>query len=72
MNKEILPFIIFLIHHIANRYGVSPSVVYHKLETCDCIKKYIIPYYDSLHTQGEDYLINDIEIYLKNRGVSIL
>ena len=23
--------------------------------------------YDVLHTQGQDYIINDIEIYLENR-----
>lgn len=54
---------------MAAKYGVSPSVMYHKLKSANCLEKYIIPHYDVLHTQGEDYLIQDIANYLKNRGV---
>ena len=71
MNKENLAFAIFIINRMAFKYGVSPSAIYQKLQSIDCLKKYIIPHYDVLHTQGEDYLIQDIENYLKNRGVSL-
>ncbi|MBP5789486.1 MAG: DUF3791 domain-containing protein [Neisseriaceae bacterium] len=69
MNKETLSFSLFIIHAMANRFNISPVAVYHKLKSTACLEKYIIPYYDILHTQGEDYLIQDIENYLKNRGV---
>ena len=42
-----------------------------KLEEAGCIKGYLIPHYDILHTQGSGYLVDDIQKYLAVRGVSI-
>ena len=32
--------------------------------------EYLKEFYDVLHTTGHKYIINDIDIYLKSRGVS--
>ncbi len=32
---------------------------------------YIYEFYDVLHTTGQQYINNDIDIYLKSRGVQI-
>ena len=71
MTKEIFSFIIYLIHACANRWNQMPSEVYQKLRRTDCIGAYLIPHYDILHTQGTEYLVDDIKTYLETRGVTV-
>ena len=71
MTKENFSFIIYLIHACANRWNQMPSEVYQKLRRTDCIGAYLIPHYDILHTQGTEYLVEDIKTYLETRGVAV-
>lgn len=70
IDKHIA-FIAYIINALANKHHISPSAIYRKLTQVNCIEKYLIPNYDTLHTLGEEYLTDDIEQYLKNRGVVI-
>jgi len=38
-------------------------------EKSDILDSYVIPCYDVLHTQGKNYIVNDILDYMKKRGV---
>jgi hypothetical protein len=60
-----------MIHACANRWGKVPSDVYKLLQKTGCIDNYLVPHYDILHTQGTDYIVDDIKEYLGIRGVSI-
>lgn len=71
MDKNILSFAVFIINQMANKYSISTAKIYQKLQEAECLDKYIIPHYEVLHTLGTEYLIQDIETYLKNRGVFI-
>lgn len=71
MNKDTFSFIIYLIHAVANAYGLLPSVVYNKLKLTGCIKDYLVPHYDVLHTLGTEYLVEDIKEYLNIRGTTL-
>ena len=62
---------IYMIHACANRWNRTPKQVYRKLKDVDCIDRYLVPYYDILHTQGTDYLVDDIQKYLSVRGESV-
>ncbi len=42
-----------------------------RLFTAYGVFDYIREFYDVLHTTGESYINNDIDIYLKSRGVEI-
>ena len=35
------------------------------------IDDYLVPHYDILHTQGTDYILEDIKEYLEVRGVAV-
>ena len=71
MDKESLAFVVYLIHACANKWKKFPSEVYSLLSSSGCINKYLVPHYDILHTQGTDYLVEDIAEYLKVRGITI-
>ena len=71
MDKEVFSFVIYIIHACANRWNLSPSAVYRTMKQTDCVSGYLAPHYDVLHTQGTEYVVDDIREYLKNRGVTV-
>ena len=65
-----LEFAIFCIENIAAKLGVSAEKVYDALtEKSDIFNYYIIPEYEILHTQGKEYIVDDIIEVMKERGV---
>ena len=65
-----LEFAIFCIENIAAKLGVSAEKVYDALtEKSDILNHYIIPEYEILHTQGKEYIVDDIIEVMKERGV---
>ncbi len=71
MNRDSFSFVIYMIHACANRWGKVPSDVYKLLQKTGCIDNYLVPYYDILHTQGTDFIVEDIKEYLGIRGVRV-
>lgn len=67
-EKEI-DFSVFLLHRLAERFNRSAYNVFNQLEQTGVFEDYIIPYYDTLHTLGEEYLVNDVIAYAAKRGV---
>ena len=67
-----LEFAIFCIENIAAKLGVSAEKVYDALtEKSDILNDYIIPEYEILHTQGKEYIVDDIIEVMEERGVKI-
>lgn len=67
-----LEFAVFCIENIAKHLGVDGTTAYDLLaRRTDALQNYIIPCYDVLHTQGKDYIVEDIMMYLRNRGVGL-
>ena len=65
-----LEFAIFCIENIAAKLGVSAEKVYDALtEKSDILNDYIIQEYEILHTQGKEYIVDDIIEVMKERGV---
>lgn len=71
MDKDSCAFVMYLIHALADVKGSTPGQIYKKLKEYDCINGYLVPCYDVLHTMGTEYLLNDIERFVVNRGGSI-
>ena len=65
MSSDELTFAVFCIENVAERLKLSGSEVYKLLTECsNILDGYIIPSYDSLHTQDKEYIINDIIEYM--------
>lgn len=70
MSERQLEFVVFSIENVAEKLGISGSKVYQLLTSKNNILEgYIIPSYESLHTQSKEYIINDIIDYMKEVGV---
>lgn len=70
-KEKELTFSIFLLYSLAESWGKTPAIVYDILNRTGILDSYIIPCYDVLHTQGKEYLIEDITEYVKEKGVSV-
>ena len=66
MDKKVNDFIVFCIEIYKTNHNMHGKEVYDLF-----LKKGVIDYltngYDMLHTQGSEWLINDIDEYLKIR-----
>lgn len=65
-----LEFAIFCIENIAQKLQRTADQVYVALaEKSNILNDYIVPEYEMLHTQGKEYIVNDIIEVMKERGV---
>ena len=71
MNQDTFEFVIYILHACANKWGLLPSATYKKLKSVDCINDLLVPFYDSMHTQGTQYIVHEVEEYLTARGQAI-
>ncbi len=71
-NTDELEFAIFCIENVAEKLNVGAEKIYEALtEESDILNGYIVPCYDVLHTQGKEYIVEDIISLMKERGVSL-
>ncbi len=71
MNKDSLAFVVYMIHRCANQWKMNPSNVYRILDRSGCIQNYLVPHYEVLHTQSSNYVMDDIKLYLQQRGIAV-
>ena len=70
MNTKELEFTVFCIENVAEHLGLKGEEIYKFLaEQSDILDSYIIPCYDTLHTQGKEYIVNDIVDYMEEKGL---
>lgn len=70
MGEKELEFAVFCVENVAARLGMPAEKVYELLaEKNDILDSYLIPYYEVLHTQGKEYIVDDILEVMKERGI---
>ena len=70
-KKKELAFSIFMLYSLADEWKMSPAKVYKILNSTGILDDYIIKCYDVLHTQGKEYLVEDITEFVREKGVSV-
>ena len=66
MSANELIFAVFCIENIAESLKLSGGEVYNLLTKCsNILDDYVLPSYDSLHTQDKEYIVNDIIEYMR-------
>ena len=61
-----LAFAASCVEGAARKLGVPYIEIYERMRKVDLINKFILPHYDTLHTESREYLIEDIIEYLTN------
>ena len=71
-SPEELEFAIFCVEQVAARRKVGAELVYKAFtEQSDILDGYIVPEYETLHTQGKDYIIDELLEVMEERGVKL-
>ncbi|MEE0885100.1 MAG: DUF3791 domain-containing protein [Faecalimonas sp.] len=70
-KEKELDFSIFMLYSLASKWKKTPSTVYKILNSTGILDNYIIACYDVLHTQGKEYLVEDITDYVQEKGVAL-
>lgn len=71
-NSDELEFVVFCIENVAAKLGVGAELVYQAFtEKSDILNGYIVPEYEVLHTQGRDYIVDDLLDVMRERGVEL-
>lgn len=69
-SVDELRFIIFCIESLAEDMNVDSISVYDALaKESDIVDQYIIPCYETLHTQGKEYIIENLKEVMAERGI---
>ena len=69
-NENELEFAVFCIENTAAHLGIGAETVFSRLtEQSSILYDYIIPNYEILHTQGKDYIVDDILEVMREKGV---
>jgi len=64
-------FSIFLIHRLSERWGTSAPETYDILNSTDILDGYILKCYDTLHTLGTEYLVDDLTEFAREKGIAV-
>ena len=71
-NIDVLEFAIFCIENVATVLSINAERLYDALtKKSDILYKYIVPNYEILHTQGKEYIVEDIIAVMKEEGVEV-
>lgn len=70
-KEKELSFSIFILYSLADKWNKTPAAVYSILNSTGILDNYIIAGYDVLHTQGKEYLVEDITEYVREKGVYV-
>ncbi len=69
MDEKVLEFTIFCIDNLAEYLNKDTKDIYRLLKKeTDILDNYIIPCYETLHSQGKKYIIEELVEILKDKG----
>lgn len=69
-NPRELEFAVFCIENVAMELGVGAERVYQAFtQKSNILNGYIVPAYEALHTQGREYIVDDLLTVMNERGV---
>ncbi|WP_028908856.1 DUF3791 domain-containing protein [Prevotella sp. AGR2160] len=66
IDDRKIRFAVIAIEAAAKKLGISPSTFCARLDHYDLIEKRLFKYYDTLHTQSQSYVADDIIETLRN------
>lgn len=71
-SDDELRFVVFCIESLAEDMNVDSVAVHDALtKESDIVEQYIIPCYETLHTQGKEYIIENLKEVMEERGISL-
>ena len=64
-------FGVFLLHRLSERWGKPVPETYFILKDTEILDGYIFKCFDTLHTLGTEYLVEDLTEFAREKGVAV-
>lgn len=72
MDSKILEFVFFCVEGIAEKLNKDTVKIYDDLtKKSDLLNSYIVANYDVLHTQGKEYIVEDVIGVMRETGLKV-
>lgn len=71
INEKEMDFVVYCVENLANYINEDSVKTFDILDDNNLIEDYIVKFYDILHTQGKDWIIEDLVEQLEERGIKI-
>lgn len=72
ISPEQMYFAVFCIEALADDLNISGDEIYKMLtESSDILDGYILECYDALHTQGKQYIVEELKALMRGEGVAV-
>jgi hypothetical protein len=71
MDRQTFEFVTYIINYLAWTLNRSAPDVYAILSRTGCIKEYLAPCYDVLHTLSTENVASDVMKFVSSRGESL-
>lgn len=62
---------IFILHALGQHWNMTTPEVYEILNTTGILDDYIIKCYDVLHALGKEFLVEDITVFVREKGIDV-
>ena len=69
MSSRQMEFAVFCVGCVAEALNRPATEVYDLLKNDGLLRDYIVEFYDVLHTQSQEYIVEDIIHAMKERGI---
>ena len=69
MSSRQMEFAVFCVGCVAEALNRPATEVYDLLKSNGLLRDYIVEFYDVLHTQSREYIVEDIIRAMKERGI---
>jgi len=70
-TKNEIDFTVFILHRLAGCWKRTVPETYCLLADAGILDDYLIAHYDTLHSMGEEYLIEDITDFAREKGIAV-
>lgn len=71
LESKNLTFVVYLLYALSEEWKMLPKEVYSILKNTGILDQYILRCYDTLHTLGKEYLIEDLTAFAREKGVNV-
>ncbi len=59
-DQVVMGFVASCVEDVANRLGVDPGTMYRRMDAVGMIDQYLIPFYETLHTESRENLTDSL------------
>ena len=70
-KERATEFVVFCIENLADRLGVSGSVIFNNLNDLGASSGFLYTCFGSLHTQSKEYIFDEIQTYISSHNLSV-